>query len=92
VLWHGKQRMFEHIRDKEIPDYEDDLFPKFLNPGWKLANQLLSKKWFNMTVVLAVVFRVWVEKQSYAAHHCSRVRTPGDLTTEAASSLPSYGF
>jgi hypothetical protein len=55
VLWHGKQRMFEHIRDKEIPDYEDDLFPKFLNPGWKLANQLLSKKWFNMTVVLEVV-------------------------------------
>jgi deferrochelatase/peroxidase EfeB len=61
--------MFEHIRGKEIPDYED--FPMFLDPEWKLAHQLLSKKWSDMTEVLEVVFRVCVEKLSYAAQHCS---------------------
>jgi hypothetical protein len=66
----GDRRMFEHIRHKVIPDYGD--FPHFLDPGAKLANQLLSKDWSDMTDVLHVVFGVWVQKLSYAAQYCSR--------------------
>jgi hypothetical protein len=44
--------------------------PKTLDPGARLAKELLSLP--NMTEVLKVVFQVWVEKLSYAAHHCSR--------------------
>ncbi|TVU15236.1 hypothetical protein EJB05_38745, partial [Eragrostis curvula] len=70
MLLLGKRRMFEHIRYKVIPDYGD--FPHILDPGAKLANQLLSTNWSDMMDVLNVIFGVWVQKLSYAAHHCSR--------------------
>jgi hypothetical protein len=39
----------------------------------KLAKELLSKKWFDMTEVLELVFGVWAKKLRYAAHQCNRV-------------------
>ncbi|KAL6841110.1 hypothetical protein ACP4OV_029079 [Aristida adscensionis] len=44
-----------------------------LNPGAKLADQLLSKESeMPEPELLQVIFGVWVEMLCYAAHHCSR--------------------
>ncbi|KAL6653121.1 hypothetical protein ACP70R_012046 [Stipagrostis hirtigluma subsp. patula] len=44
-----------------------------LNPGAKLATELLCKESeMPEPVLLQVVFGVWVEMLCYAAHHCSR--------------------
>jgi hypothetical protein len=39
--------MLEHIREKEIHDFKD--FPKLLDFGAKLANQLPCKKWSGLS-------------------------------------------
>ncbi|KAJ1267010.1 hypothetical protein BS78_07G024000 [Paspalum vaginatum] len=69
-----KDRDPMHPWDPTDPQNRDSTYgglPKILGPGAKLGNELLKKQGA-MEEVIKDVFEVWVEKLSYAAHHCSR--------------------